>query len=117
VRAATGFTIVELMVAFSILTIGVLGLISVAARVFGLVEEGRYYGRIVSLASGQLEQQLALGCDTTLGGELDTRDALIRWSTATDASGARWMTVAVAGRTRLGTHVDTLAMVSGCSMR
>lgn len=115
-RAATGFTIVELMVAFSILAIGVLGLTSVAARVFYLVEDGRYDNRVVSLVSGQFEQQLAVGCDTSLASDLDASDPLITWSSAVDASGARWMTIVVAGRTRLGAHIDTLSRVSACSM-
>jgi Tfp pilus assembly protein PilV len=115
-RSATGFTVVELVVALSLLTIGVLGLLTVAARVSRVVAEGQYYSRVGSLASGQLEQQLAIGCGAATAGELDASSASFAWTLSTDASGLRWMTVIVSGRTRVGTHVDTFTTVSDCWM-
>ena len=116
-KPTNGFTVVELVVALSLLTIGIVGLLTVAGRVSHVVEEGRYYSRVVSLASGQLEQQLANGCEVASAGELDANTDSIAWSLSTDASGALWMTVVVSGRTRVGTHVDTFTTVSDCWMQ
>lgn len=116
-RSATGFTVVELVVALLMLTIGILGLLTVAGPVSHVVEEGRYYSRVVSLASGQLERQLATGCDVASAGELGVSTDSIAWSVSTDASGARWVMVVVSGRTRFGTHVDTFTTVSDCWIR
>lgn len=115
-RSATGFTVVELVVALSLLTMGVLGLLTVAARVYRVVEEGQYYSRVGSLASGQLEQQLAIGCDAAAAGDPDANSAAVAWTLSTDESGVRWMTVVVSGRTRVGTHVDTFTTVLDCWM-
>ncbi len=113
-RSLAGFTLVELMVAFSILTIAVLGLLSVAVRVSHIVTEGRYYSHVAAVAFGQLEQLRPTGCGDAITGELDTGKELLNWFSAGNHEMGPWNAVVVEGRTILGTHADTLTTASQC---
>jgi type IV pilus modification protein PilV len=114
VKSVAGFTILEVLIALLILAVGVLGLVSVAANASRLVAEGRYYSQAVAVASGQLERLHAAGCDANSTGELDEAEALVTWSASGDASTVRWVTVVVAGRTRVGEHADTFTTRPDC---
>ncbi len=57
-----GFSLVELIVAILILTIGILGLAAAAAQVQRMVGWGGRYGASANVANAQLEQLRATPC-------------------------------------------------------
>ena len=83
----SGFTLVELMVAMLILTVGLLGLLGTAATTIRVIGEGDRTVGAAYHASGRIDELVALGCDNVAGGA-DTVEAIYRlsWTVAGDAT-------------------------------
>ena len=94
VRASRkGFTIVELVVAIVILTVGLLGLASTAAVVTRQMGGGAQQTLAASLASSRFESMRARTCAGLAGGTQVTRGLTEVWTVATStASRARVVT-------------------------
>ncbi len=86
-NGGTGFTLVELMVAMLILTVGLLGLIGTAATTIRVIGEGDRTVGAAYHASGRIDELVALGCDNVAGGA-DTVEAIYRlsWTVAGDTA-------------------------------
>jgi len=86
-NGSSGFTLVELMVAMLILTVGLLGLLGTAATTIRVIGEGDRTVGAAYHASGRIDELVALGCDNVTGGAA-TVDAIYRlsWTVAGDTT-------------------------------
>lgn len=88
VRVARGFTLVELLVAATLLAVGLLALVGCATAVARLVGDGERRATVAALAARRLEQLHASGCAATGGSGIE-RGVRERWSVASRGSTAR----------------------------
>jgi prepilin-type N-terminal cleavage/methylation domain-containing protein len=101
-----GFTIVELLVALIILSVGLLGLVTTGALVTRMIARGQRSADAALFAARRLEQLRAGGC--AAGGRLAGSDTLFRGTTGVAIN--RW-TVRDAGRGRH--YLDIITTVNG----
>jgi len=78
-KAGSGFTLVELMVAMLVLTVGLLGMLGAAATTIRVIGEGDRAVGAAYHASGRIDGLAALGCDNVTSGA-DTVEAVYRLS-------------------------------------
>ena len=83
----SGFTLVELMVAMFVLTIGLLGLLGAAANTIRVVGEGDRTVAAAYYAASRIDQLTALGCDNVADGT-ETVDGIynLSWIVAGDTT-------------------------------
>jgi len=104
-RRSSGFTLVELLVALIILSVGLLGLVSTGALVTRMIGRGQRSADAALFAARRLERLRAGGCATGGLGGSDTLfrgttwEAINRW-TGTDLSRGRH-------------HLDIITTVNG----
>jgi len=86
-NADSGFTLVELMVAMLVLTVGLLGMLGAAATTIRVIGEGDRTVGAAYHASGRIDELTALGCDNVAAGTA-TVDAVYKlsWTVAGDAT-------------------------------
>jgi len=86
-NADSGFTLVELMVAMIVLTVGLLGMLGAAATTIRVIGEGDRTVGAAYHASGRIDELAALGCDNVAAGTA-TVDAVYKlsWTVAGDAA-------------------------------
>ncbi len=77
-RGKRGFTIVEVIIAIIVLTVGVLGLVTTAALVTRMIGRGQRSATASAFASRRLERQRIAGC--IAGQRLPGSDTLYRGS-------------------------------------
>jgi prepilin-type N-terminal cleavage/methylation domain-containing protein len=110
-----GFTIIEVMVAVMILTVGLLALVGTAGLVTRMIGQGQRYTEVATLANERVEILRAEGCPA-LGAGSETRAGYtINWL-VTDAGGlaSRGIEVVVTSSTGTGSRVDTVQTVQVC---
>lgn len=90
-RARSGFTLVELIVAMLMLTIGLLGLAGVGAVVLKQMKGGTYQTIAASIAQSRFEQFEGDPCASIADGTATVRGMTEKWMTA--AVGLRAKTV------------------------
>lgn len=117
-----GFSIVEVLVAIIILTIGILALAQSSGAVTTMIGRGKQDTRAAALAQTQLEvlrQQAAAGTPTKctgLAGGTRTEAAtgsVITWTVA-GTGDSREVTVDVNYRIARGTRTETVRAILGC---
>jgi len=74
-----GFTIIEIIIAIIVLTVGVLGLVTTAALVTRMIARGQRSATAAAFASRRLERMRAVAC--TAAQRVDGQDTLYRGST------------------------------------
>jgi len=74
-----GFTIIEIIIAIIVLTVGVLGLVTTAALVTRMIARGQRSATAAAFASRRLERMRAGACVAAL--RVDGQDTLYRGST------------------------------------
>ena len=84
-----GFTLVELIVAMLMLTIGLLGLAGVGAVVLKQMKGGTYQTIAASIAQSRFEQMEGDACATILGGTATVRGMTETWSVTALGTRAR----------------------------
>ncbi|MDH3496306.1 MAG: prepilin-type N-terminal cleavage/methylation domain-containing protein [Gemmatimonadota bacterium] len=110
-----GFTIVEVLVAVMVLTIGLLGLVTTAGLVTRMIGQGQRYTEASALANERFEVLRAQGCPAAATGA-ETRGAYnISWRVAGLAGGkGRALEVIVRSPTTRGTRTDSFSTVHFC---
>ena len=89
-RARRGVTMIELLVALAIVSVGVFGLAGGATLVTRLMGSGTVQTRAATIANGHLEQFRAQTCGTVTSGQDTVRSVISQWAAnAVVASGAR----------------------------
>ena len=75
-----GFTLVELIVAIIILTVGVLGLASVSAVVMRQITGSSFQNRAAAIASSRFERLRSVSCAAAAGGTATSGGITERWT-------------------------------------
>jgi type IV pilus modification protein PilV len=119
VNAERGFTIIEVLIAVLILTVGLLGLASTAAVVMRMVAQGDRFTEASNLASRQFETFRSQWTGTNCAGAADGSSAVsgftVAWRVTSIASGrARQVDVTVTSPTGRGNRTDTFSQTIVC---
>ena len=111
-----GISLIEILVALTILSIGLLGLAGASASVTRMIGQGRWNTAVMGFAQGRVEMLRAMArdsaaCGTITAGTASLPGGLIeRWSVS---AGIRSVTldIIVTGR---GARADTLSTIVPC---
>lgn len=124
VKNARGFTIIEVVIAICILSIGILGLAGTAASVTRMVGRSQQYGKASSLASERFEilraqvaptpANLGANCATLPGGSSTSGTYTVAWTSAAVTNGWQ-VSIVVTSRTARGTKTDTFTQILTCA--
>lgn len=110
-----GFTIVEILVAVMVLTVGIMGLVTTAGLVTRMIGQGQRFTEASALANERVEVLRTQRC-ATVGSGTETRGAYqINWRVAAAAGNkARDIQVVVRSPTTRGSRTDTVETVQFC---
>lgn len=110
-----GFTLVELMVAIMILSIGVIALASAAGLVSRLIGGGAHQSLAAQTALTRFERMRGAACSSIAGGSATTRGITERWVVAKgDPATTVRVTDSVSFRTALGDRRQTFQSYIQC---
>jgi prepilin-type N-terminal cleavage/methylation domain-containing protein len=109
-----GFSLVELIVAILILTVGILGLAATAGQVQRMVGWGGRYGASASLANAQLETLRATPCASLAASGTVTRGIYTLSWTVVASGQLRTFTLTVAYPNGRSTRSDTYETQRSC---
>jgi prepilin-type N-terminal cleavage/methylation domain-containing protein len=110
-----GMTIVEVLVAVLVLSVGLLALTTAAAAVTRMVDEGKRSTEAAALAAERVELLLADGCPVLGGGSTARGSFTVGWEVVAAAGErARAITVVVERTTPRGTRADTVRTLHSC---
>ncbi len=109
-----GFSLIELIVAILILTVGILGLAATAGQVTKMVGWGGRYGGSAVVASAQLEQLRATPCASLASSGSATKGIYsLSWTVATNGS-LRTFTLTVTYPNGRSTRSDVYETYRSC---
>lgn len=109
------FTIVEVLVAVTILTVGMLALTTTAALVTRMIGRGRRFTEAAALAANRVEALRAERCPAVGSGTEPHGAFVVDWSVSSDVGErGRLITVLVTSPTARGLRTDTLRTVQAC---
>ena len=110
-----GFTIVEVLVAVMVLSVGIMGLVTTAGLVTRMIGQGHRYTEASTLASERFEILRAETCPA-VGSDSDPRGAFTVTWTVTDIGGGRGreITVRVTSPTPRGPRTDVFTTTKVC---
>ena len=94
-RCPPGCTVLEIVIALVILSIGILALIGTAATATRLVAQAGRYTHTAALATAQLEALRSQDCDAVTGGTRSDGNWTVAWSVTGGDAAARNVTVVV----------------------
>lgn len=120
-RRPTGFTLLEVLVALVVLTLGLLGLIAQTAALVRAQARVRRAETITTAAAARLEQLRATGCVARAdGGEVVQQGSIIArldwsWSAAADSSRRVLLVATPRATPQPALPPETLTMVLPCS--
>ncbi len=114
-----GFTIIEVLIAVLVLTIGLLGLVSSGALVTRMIGEGNRLTETSTVANRRFEQfranWSATGCASASNGSTTAQGFTLSWTVTSIAAGkARQVQLTVTGPTAHGTRTDTFYRTIPC---
>lgn len=112
-RWRSGFTLVEVLVAIVLLTVGLLGLLAGTAAAWRLVGQGWRDTRAEALGAQRLEALRAMGCGVG-GGAAAEGPYTVSWTSDPLAVPLARIVVVVTSPTPRGSHADTFATVIPC---
>lgn len=112
-RGDSGATLVEVLVAVVILTVGLLGLVGSMVTVTRMVEDSRRYQRTAALATGRLEMLRSQPCASIADGVETSGAYTVAWTVTRIANG-RQAVVAVTSPRRAGRRIDVFHTVIAC---
>lgn len=110
-----GFTMVEVMVAVVILSVGILGLTSTAASVVQMVGNGNRFSEVSELAAEQFEAMRTLPCAQMSDSSATRGPFAVAWAVTSIASGeGRRIDLTVGSTTPKGSRIDRFSMSVSC---
>jgi prepilin-type N-terminal cleavage/methylation domain-containing protein len=121
-QATKGFTIVEILVAVIVLSVGVTALVGTAGMVTRMVQRGKMSTRAADLAAKRMERLRLAALSTTprctsgtfaSGGPATYQGVTETWVVGA-AAALRTVTVNVSYKTAQGTHTDVLTTQIRC---
>ena len=117
-----GFTILEVVIAIVILSMGILGLAGTAASVTRMVGRSQQYGKAAALAAERFEIVRAQAtptaavtspCTSLAGGSSTSGTYSVAWTVA-DVTNGKQITVTVTTTTAKGSRTDTFTELVTC---
>ncbi len=114
IRNSDGFTLIEVIVALFLLTLGLLGFLSSAAPIARMAAEGRGYTKESAWVAAQIEARRSLGCSGTAAGVWSEGGLSAVWSLGSANNGIVDGRVVVSNVTWSRARVDTFAMTIPC---
>ncbi len=109
-----GFSLVEVIVAMTILVTGVLALAASSAAVTRMTASGALQAEASLVVSSRFERLRALGCSQLAGGTATTGSYAETWS-VTSTGDMRTVSLIVSYNTGRRTRSDTLTMNMSCA--
>lgn len=112
----TGFTIIEVIIAITMLSVGLLGALGATAATIRLLGESDRMITAAYQATGQLERLEALGCDAAASGS-DTRQGVDLTWTVAGSSASRTRPIVLTASYPMGrgrVKVDTFEKALQC---
>ena len=109
-----GFSLIEVMIAVVMLTVGVLALAGTSARVVRLISQGGRLGGASLVAEGRFEMLRATACASLASGSTVEGPYTVVWTVATSgflSTVGLTVSYATGGRT----HTDTFATTISCA--
>ena len=112
-----GFTIIEVIIAVLLLSVGLLGLASTAGTVTRMIGQGQRFTTASLLASERFEIIRAQECDDMASGSGTSGTYNLNWTVSSLNGGAgRGISVMIESRTGSGTRTDTFSTVIACEL-
>jgi len=108
-----GFTVVETMVAVTLLAVGVLALASTLAFITRMIGEGARYGVVAAVGRGTLEWLLPIACDGGAHGDTAIGVLAVEW-TVNRVAGMSELRVSVASPAATS-RIDSFATARACA--
>ena len=110
-----GFTIVEVVIAIVIFSLGILGLVGTAASVTRMVARSQQQNKAATLSANRLEILRATRCASMAGGSATDGRYSIAWTVA-DTGQAKKVTITVSMPTARGIRTDTTSSYISCTL-
>jgi type IV pilus modification protein PilV len=111
-----GFTVIEVIVAIIILSVGILGLASSAATVTRMIGQGQRFSEASAMASERFEILRAQQCEDMDGGDETKGMFEIDWEVSTvNGTQGNMIEVIVTSPTGIGERADTFVTVVSCN--
>ncbi len=114
VKYRHGFTVVEVLVAIVLLSVGLLGLMSTAVMITRLTGEGQRYVETTALAVQQLERLRSEGCGGADVGSWGRKRHSAEWRLTSVGRELKRATLVVTTLRVTGTRVDTFLATIPC---
>lgn len=113
-----GFTIIEVIIAVIVLSVGLLGLVSTAALTTRMISQGQRYSEVAALANQRFEilrGENDATCSRIVNGSNTEGQVQLSWTVASIQSGrARQVTVGVTSSTGTGRRTDRFQTIIFC---
>ena len=110
-----GFTLVEVMVALLVFTLGVLGAVKATGGLARMVSEGKQEAGAAAIAQDRMERLRATSCASMAGGSETVRKYSVSWAvTSPVSSDSRAVTVVAAYENSNGARADTFQTLVLC---
>lgn len=114
-RGERGFTVIEVMVAVLILSVGMLALVSTAATVTRMIGQGQRFSEASTLAAKRFEILRATDCSVMTSNTATEGAYTLKWAVADTAAGkAKAVTLTVTSPTGRGDRTDTFNTTISC---
>jgi type IV pilus modification protein PilV len=115
-RERDGFTLVEVLIAVLVLSIGLLGLVSSAALTTRMIGQGQRFTEASTMAGQQFEVLRSQTCAAMAGGTRAEGRFAVAWTIDSAVAGGRAqaVTVIVQSPTTYGMRADSFATVMPC---
>jgi Tfp pilus assembly protein PilV len=107
-----GLTLVEIIVAFTVLTVGLLALLQTAALASRMISEAALATEVSAVARGHLEALLVGGCGSETTGDEALGRLTVSWRVTSGA--AQSIALRVRAATPQGERVDSFSTAVAC---
>ncbi len=120
VKNRRGFTIIEVIIAVLVLSVGLLGLASSSALVTRMISQGQRFSKAAFLGNEKLELLRSMDCSLMTSGSESQENSqyLVTWwpedITGVNAANAQRIVVTVKSPTGIGYRTDTLSSYVSC---
>lgn len=115
VKAERGFTVVEVLIAVLVLTVGLLGMVTTAALTTRMIAQGQRYGEASAIANERFEILRARSCSEMTGGSAQVGRFSVSWTVTPNAAGTwRRVDVTVVSPAARGTRTDRFTTIIAC---
>ncbi len=110
-----GFTVVEVLIAVLLLTVGLLGMVTTAALTTRMIGQGQRYGEASAIANERFEILRSKPCAEMTGGSAQVGRFSLNWTVTPDQADTwRRVEVTVVSPVAGGTRTDRFATIIAC---